>query len=472
MFKTQPSLQGLLLIAIATLFSVLLLTPVRAATIYYIATNGDDNNPGTQDQPLATLNQAARKVAAGDTVYVRKGTYTFSGTQYIGSVGTSSEPITYQAYPGEEGKVKLDGSKMPDANSVVNVAGQHNVFKGFEIQNSKLIGIVSWGGKHIKILNNTIHDSYKDAIFVGFTSDFTSTTDILIDGNTAYNNALINRDSNGNSKGGDSSAIIPAIINSYGASNVTITNNRVYKNYGIGIDFILTKGGLAAKNVVYDNYAGNLYLDNATDVTVEENFICTTNDKRFYWRGWPLDGQPAGGIQAANESYGISNPLNRNTIRNNIVIGGYAGFYYGSYLKGGGLKNFVIVNNTFYKATKTLLFIDNDTGHTNNFIANNIFYQTGDGAMTNLTAANSALGFQNNLWYGGSAGGAAGSGDVKADPKLFNPGTTTDGDYKLQAGSPAIDAGIQLQEVVPNDYAGSSRPRGRSYDIGAFEYIP
>jgi len=467
MFKIQRSLQSLLPMAIVSMFSVLLLTPVQAAT-YYIATNGDDNNPGTQDQPLATLNQAARKVAAGDTVYVRKGTYTFSGTQYIGSVGTSSEPITYQAYPGEEGKVKLDGSKMPLANSVVNVAGQHNVFKNFEIQYSKGAGIVSWGGKNIKILNNTIHDSYRDAIFVGITSDFTSTTDILIDGNTAYNNALTNRDNNGNSIGAE----YPAIINSFGASNITITNNRVYKNYGIGIDFILTKGGLAAKNVVYDNYAANVYLDNASDVTVEQNFICTTNDKRFYWRGWPLDGQPASGIQAANEGYAISNPLNRNIIRNNVVFGGSAGFYYGSYIKGGGLKNFVLANNTFYKATNTMLFIDNDAGHTNNWIVNNIFYQTDGATMTNLTATKSGLGFQNNLWYGGSAGGAAGSGDVKADPKLFNPGTTTDGDYKLQAGSPAIDAGIQLQEVVPNDYAGSSRPRGRSYDIGAFEYIP
>jgi parallel beta-helix repeat protein len=450
------------------MFSVLLLTPVRAATIYYVATNGSDSNPGTQNQPFATLTQAATKVAAGDTVYVRKGTYTFSSTQYIGSVGTSSEPITYQPYPGEEGKVILDGRNMPDANSVVNVAGEYNVFKNFEIQNSKFIGIVSWGGKNIKLLNNTVHDSYKDAIFVGKSSDFTSTTDILIDGNTAYNNGLINRDSNGNSIGSN----YPAIINSYGASNVTITNNRVYKNYGIGIDFILTKGGLAAKNVASDNYAANLYLDNATNVTVDQNFIYTTNDKKFYWRGGSLDGQPASGIQAANEPYSISNLSERNTIRNNIVIGGYAGFYYGSYGKGGGLKNFVIANNTFYKATSTMLSIDNDAGHTNTLIANNIFYQTGDGAMTNLTAANSALGFQNNLWYGGSAGAAGSSGDVKADPKLFNPGTTTDGDYKLQAGSPAIDAGIQLQEVVPNDYAGSSRPRGRSYDIGAFEYIP
>jgi hypothetical protein len=75
MFKIQRSLQGLLLIAIVTLFSVLLLTPVRAATIYYVATNGSDSNPGTQNLPFATLSKAIEKVAAGDTVNVRGGIY-------------------------------------------------------------------------------------------------------------------------------------------------------------------------------------------------------------------------------------------------------------------------------------------------------------------------------------------------------------------------------------------------------------
>ncbi len=463
MSKTKLSLPSLLLILIVAMFSVLLLTPGRAATIYYVAPTGSDSNPGTLDKPFATLSYAATKVSAGDSVYVRGGTYYFTSSQYIASVGTPSAHITYQSYPGE--KAILDGSQMPtNSYNLVGVAGQYNDFKDFELRNSKSVGLVAWGGKHIQFLNNVIHDSYTQAIFVGFNSDITSASDINISANTVYSNGLVNRSRTANSW--------PEAIASGRASNVTITENRVFKNYGIGINFILSNGGLAAKNIVYDNYGANLYLDNATNITVEQNLIYTTNDTNFYYGkgGGTLEGQPASGIQAANEPYDISNPLNSNIIRNNIVIGGHAGFYYGSYGKGGGLKNFVIANNTFYKATSTMLSIDNDAGHRNTLIANNIFYQTGGGAMTNLTA-NSGLRFQKNLWYGGSAGAAAGIGDVNADPKLFNPGTTTDVDYKLQAGSPAIDTGAQIIKSVPNDYGGSSRPLGKGYDIGAYEYV-
>jgi hypothetical protein len=54
------------------------------------------------------------------------------------------------------------------------------------------------------------------------------------------------------------------------------------------------------------------------------------------------------------------------------------------------------------------------------------------------------------------------------------PGCTVDDssvpNTYLQAGSPAIDAGLTLADV-PMDYAGTSRPQGIRFDIGAFEYI-
>jgi hypothetical protein len=40
----------------------------------------------------------------------------------------------------------------------------------------------------------------------------------------------------------------------------------------------------------------------------------------------------------------------------------------------------------------------------------------------------------------------------------------------LQTGSPAVDAGLTLTDV-PKDYAGTARPQGARFDIGAFEYI-
>jgi hypothetical protein len=42
-------------------------------------------------------------------------------------------------------------------------------------------------------------------------------------------------------------------------------------------------------------------------------------------------------------------------------------------------------------------------------------------------------------------------------------------DYSLVAGSPAIDAGEVIPDVV-TDITGAPRPSGRQYDSGAFEY--
>jgi hypothetical protein len=88
---------------------------------YYVAPTGgggSDSNPGTIDQPWATLKHATLSVHAGDTVYLRGGTYTNTATpsnpdNAIGNeggvgactygmcTGTAAAPITFAAYPGE-----------------------------------------------------------------------------------------------------------------------------------------------------------------------------------------------------------------------------------------------------------------------------------------------------------------------------------------------------------------------------------
>jgi hypothetical protein len=42
-------------------------------------------------------------------------------------------------------------------------------------------------------------------------------------------------------------------------------------------------------------------------------------------------------------------------------------------------------------------------------------------------------------------------------------------DFRLQSGSPAINAGQTLAQVLA-DFNGRARPQGAAYDIGAFEY--
>ncbi|HBE18901.1 MAG TPA: hypothetical protein DEG17_20520 [Cyanobacteria bacterium UBA11149] len=422
-----------------------------AAKTYYVATNGSDSNLGTQTSPFATISYAISKVQAGDIVYVRTGTYYPTQTLWIGKNGTASAPIKFQPYPGE--KVIVDGSNLPDNKDIFNIGGDYITIEGFEVRNGDRMGIAVWGGDRIKILNNTVHNLKSNGIFTGY-SDLNQVTDILIQGNTVYNNSLRNNPPPPNVTSGWAEG-----INVSGVGSIRVINNKVYENYGEGIGF-QGSGGLISQNTVYDNYSVNIYLDNATKATVERNLVYTTYKTAFY-----RFNQPANGIQIANETGTYQ--LDSNKIINNVVIGGGWGFYYGNYIKGGGMKNTLIANNTFYKGTIGLIRIDDDA-HSNTKFANNIFYQTNNVKMTQFTAS-SALKFNNNLWYGGSAGPGAGTGDVTANPLLVNPGTNKASDYKPKSGSPVIEAGSTLTQVT-NDYAGSSRPLGQKYDIGAYEF--
>ena len=53
------------------------------ATNYFVATNGSDTNSGTIEKPFATLRKAQSKVVAGDTVYIRRGTYKITESEVM-----------------------------------------------------------------------------------------------------------------------------------------------------------------------------------------------------------------------------------------------------------------------------------------------------------------------------------------------------------------------------------------------------
>ena len=113
------------------LFSSMLFVSASFARDYYVATDGNDANPGTIEKPFATLEKArdtirqskAEALAAGGiTVYIRQGSYfrtqSFSLTEQ--DSGEQGKPITYRAHPGEE--VRLIGGRAVPASAFVPVA--------------------------------------------------------------------------------------------------------------------------------------------------------------------------------------------------------------------------------------------------------------------------------------------------------------------------------------------------------------
>ena len=85
-------------------FAVTLSVEAANATVYYVATTGSDSNPGTNSQPLRTIKEGVKRLSAGDTLYVKSGTYTESIRHWQTPIsnGTSwSNPITVAANPGD-----------------------------------------------------------------------------------------------------------------------------------------------------------------------------------------------------------------------------------------------------------------------------------------------------------------------------------------------------------------------------------
>jgi hypothetical protein len=83
-------------------------------------------------------------------------------------------------------------------------------------------------------------------------------------------------------------------------------------------------------------------------------------------------------------------------------------------------------------------------------IRNNICYKTGNDSITTVSSPQIV---ESHNAFG-------------VDPRWVNP---DGGDLHLQAGSPAIDAGMEVKPSSP-DRDGATRPSGTAYDQGAYEY--
>jgi hypothetical protein len=132
----------------------------------------------------------------------------------------------------------------------------------------------------------------------------------------------------------------------------------------------------------------------------------------------------------------VSNLIMRNCVVYNNT--GLAGIWIG-----GGSNNVKIYNNTIY-------------GNSNYGIAGDV---------------NSSVEFRNNIAYNNgtniNCGSAVCTNNLTSNPSFVD---VANGNFRLQAGSPAIDAGVSLGSIVPTDTNGVLRPQGSGVDIGAYEF--
>ena len=471
--------------------------PSTRGPTYWVATDGDDGDPGTHDAPWATLQHAADSVGPGATVFVRRGVY--EQRVEVRVWGKPGRPITFAAAPDE--RVVLDGSSLEvpaGQNAMIAIdAGRYVTIRGFEITGYRSdvsghvpIGIfVTGAADHIRLAGNIVHDlgttfegrNGGDAHGIGV---FGTDGDHPIEEVEIVDNELANLTL------GSSEALV---VNG-NVKDFLIEGNKVHDTNNIGIDVIGFEGtapdptvdqardGIVRGNEVWniDSYgnpaygnsrsADGIYVDGGRDILIEGNTIHDVNI----------------GIELASEHAGRST---RNiTARNNVVYDATAiGIAIGGYdRRRGSTEDCVIVNNTVVNTDGVELLVQFDTR--DNVIANNVFvagprhvfvensFRENVGNTLDHNLYSSVDGSSAGVWlwkgvgYDDFEGWSTRSGNdrssIFADPAFADPAAH---DFSLGPGSPAVDAGAFLATSGPLDLEGDPRAQAGGIDLGALE---
>jgi len=234
-------------VALAALLasSVLGAPRLAAAATYYVAPSGGSDTAagaGTMAQPFATVGRAQMAASPGDTVFIRGGTFAFSGSGTVGvsftKSGTAGSPINYFAYPSEV--PVFDLSNLTPSNRVtgLDVHCSYIHIRGLEVRgvHQYMSGQDSWGVR-IQGSNNTleqlnVHNNDAPGIFI----------------TSGANNLVLNCDSHDNYdflEGGGSGDGFGC--HSSGGGNV-LSGCRAYDNSDDGFDFINAAGSCKVQN--------------------------------------------------------------------------------------------------------------------------------------------------------------------------------------------------------------------------------
>lgn len=208
---------------------------------YYVSPTGKDSNSGSLNAPFRTINRAIGAARQpGDSVLIRKGTYSLLRPIVPNVSGQAGRPITIKPYRDE--KVIIDGSRLPAEKSIFGLAASYIVIEGLELRAAPKNGVAIWGpGNRINnviVRNNIIRDCQGAGIFTGFNLKNQGAYAVLIEGNQVFNNVLMNEVRKPN-------PLWAQGISCGLARQVTIRNNQVYGNYGEGIGFYLSDSCIA-----------------------------------------------------------------------------------------------------------------------------------------------------------------------------------------------------------------------------------
>lgn len=432
--------------------------PAESKHTFYVATHGNDYNDGKSLQrPWKTISKAAASLKAGDTVFIKNGTYEEQVVPV--NSGTESHYIVYMAYPGDD--VILEGKNIAiadatsglfliDNKSYIKVIGirVRNVGTTFEASHSQA-GIFVHKSHHVEIKGCFTYNTMSSGIRA------LKSHDIIFDGNSVE---LACND-------GQNECI--SLEDTY---NFEVKNNTVFNggpgNHGAeGID--ANEGshdGKIYKNHVYDLNRLGIYVDawksHTYNIEVFQNVVHNCAH---------------GGFALSSEYGGL---LENVSVYNNIA---YDNQYFGFIVSAWDaaisdthpMKKIRLINNTAYhnswkgqdwtggfimqnQEAEDVIFRNNiSSGHVYQILAEDGVDLSELIVDHNLTEGN--RGFPDAIF----------KDNYEGNPAFMDAGNHN---FHLKDSSPAIDKGNP--ELAPGfDFDGNKRPLGNGFDIGAYEYV-
>jgi len=385
---------------IIAVLNVLLLfaAPGVLAETYYAAANGDDGNPGTRGEPFRTIDKGASALYAGDTLYVRAGLYAEALNNYYSTFRSGSSwdsAITIAGYPGETVTMRPDSG----ASEVLRLMGVYYlIFENIVMDgihtDGNVVKITYMGSdpantaRHIRIKNCELMNSTGMGILGS--GDSCEFLDLKIHDNglTDFDHGIY-----------------------YASTGTIIDGCEIYRNAGWGVH-------------IYSGYA---------NASSHYNMIARNNRIHDNAR---VGARGCGIILGAGTGH---------MAYNNVIWGNATGIA----VAYGGATDIKVYNNTIFGNLGDGITV---AYATNTIIKNNIVYQNGGSAISDLTGA--------------EAVGTVAENNLTTDPKFVN---TDSLDFHLLSGSPAIGAGVDLSSIFDTDFDGVAR--GASWDVGAYEYV-
>jgi Right handed beta helix region/Purple acid Phosphatase, N-terminal domain/Pel9A-like, right handed beta helix region len=347
---------------------------------YYVATTGNDSNPGSLAQPFRTLSKGVSVLHPGDTLFVRAGTYvglaSKSGNPTIPAGTSWTNPVTVKNYPGESVTITSGGEFCLPIEGTSYVIIDGLILDGTGALNCAKI---RFGANHIRLINVEAK-------------------------NSTYSGILLPDESPGNTVQGYNEFI-----------NLKVHDNGTRARYDHGI-YLSVPFNLVENSEFYNNAAFGIQMDQGTSANNTIRYNRVHDNSRLG------SGDDGGGIVVAD---GENNFVAYNLVYNNGAGDGIFVAY--------GAVDAKIYNNTcvgnkgyFYTGTR-------------GEVRNNIFTAGLRLELTtNLTATNNLT---NVAIQRVSDGGTTLGANLVGGPQFVNSASI---DFHLLSTSPAINAGTSV----------------------------